>query len=110
MSELNVREALDTPLGVSILAGVGGSMFAAARLIPGNNIGEKLANLVVGSVVATFCAPGVIEYFEIKTLGLAGLMGFFIGTFGLSLMAAIFAGMREVKFGEIISGWLSRRD
>lgn len=97
------------PYIVAILAGIGGALLAAYYLLPGKNFLEKVINFAAGSLLATFCAPGAVDYFNVQLKGIAMLMGFTIGLFGLSLMAAITSGIREVKFGEIISGWLSRR-
>lgn len=97
------------PYIVAILAGIGGALLAAYKLLPGKNFWDKSLNFASGSLLAIFCAPGAVDYFQIKLMGIAMLFGFSIGLFGLSLMAAITSGIREVKFGEIISGWLSRR-
>lgn len=105
----DLKEAAESPYFISVVAGIAGALLAAYRLLPGKNFGEKTLNFAAGSLLATFCAPGAVDYFNIKLMGLAMLMGFTIGLFGLSLMAAITSGIREVKFGEIISGWLSRR-
>lgn len=106
MIDLDPNKIFTNPL----FAGILGVLVYVLKFMPGSSYPEKVANFLAGTAVVWSCAPGIIEYFSIKTIGIACLMSFMIGAFGLSLAAAVSSGIKETKFGEIITGWLSRKD
>lgn len=93
-----------------LFAGVLGVFVAVLKFMPGSNYAEKFVNFIAGAAMVWSCAPGAIEYLTIKSLGMASLLSFIIGAFGLSLAAALSSGIKETKFGQIITGWLSRKE
>lgn len=90
-------------------AGIAGAFIAAAKFLPGKGVIEKLLNFFCGCVFAFFCVPGVIDHFSITSAGKVSLTSFVLGLIGLVLAASISTGIKEIKWGEIISGWLSRK-
>lgn len=105
MMDLEPSKVFTHPIFIGVL----GVSVAVLKFMPGTNYTEKVINFLAGSAVVWSCAPGVIEYFTIKSIGIASLLSFMIGAFGLSLAAAVSSGIKETKFGEIITGWLSRK-
>jgi hypothetical protein len=97
--------------------GLLGALIAALiglKFMPGQTWAERCAELVArlfsflaGSAIAWYGAPALIEVFSIKTDGLAAAACFSVGLVGFSLAKAIISGIKEVKFGEIFSGWLN---
>lgn len=105
MIDIDPNRIIAHPIFVGIL----GVAVSVLKFMPGTNYAEKAINFMAGAAVVWSCAPGVIEYLSIKTIGIASLLSFMIGAFGLSLAAAVSSGIKETKFGEIITGWLSRK-
>lgn len=79
------------------------------KFSPGNSWVERATNVASGWACSLFITPIVVEFFKIRTQGFTYGLSFLIGLFGLSIMAAMFDGLRQVKFGEIITGWLSKK-
>lgn len=89
-------------------AGAVGSL-VALRFAPGQSWFERAGNVVAGSLAAGYAGPALVEWLQIGSAGLASGMSFGVGMFGLSLAAAIVDGIRQVRLGEVITGWISRR-
>lgn len=90
------------------VAGVVGSL-VGLKFAPGATVGERITNVLAGAVCAGYVAPGVTEWLHITSHTVHALVAFGIGLFGLSLAAAIWQGVRDVKLGEVITGWISRK-
>lgn len=88
-------------------AGALGS-FVALRYAPGVTWLERVGNVISGAACAGFFAPALAEWLAITSQVMQSGMAFGVGMFGLSLAASITEGIRQVKFGDIINGWISR--
>lgn len=91
-----------------LFAGITGALIGL-RFAPGLSWIERITNVGCGAACAGFVAPAAGELFKLTSAGMLSFMSFAIGMFGMSLAAAIFDGIREVKLGEIFTGWTSRR-
>lgn len=79
------------------------------RFAPGATWAERVFNVVSGAFCAGFFAPALVEWMRINSPGMQSALSFAVGMFGISLAAAIALAIREIKLGEIISGWVSRK-
>jgi|CXWL01.1.fsa_nt_gi hypothetical protein len=79
------------------------------RFAPGATWAGRAANVTAGALCAGFIAPALAEIVHIATPGMSSALSFAVGLFGLSAASAIATALRELKLGEIISGWISRR-
>lgn len=89
-------------------AGALGSL-VALRFAPGATWLERAGNVAAGSVAAGFAGPALVEWLQIGSAGMASGVSFGVGMFGLSLAAAVMDGIRQVRLGEVITGWISRK-
>jgi hypothetical protein len=78
------------------------------RAFPGDSFLGRLSNLLFGFLLAVFVGPAAIDYFHITSMRLAAGLVFVIGAAGLVVFAAVLDGVKQTKFGDIISSWLSR--
>lgn len=101
--DIDPNKLIGTPLSAGLVGALAGLKFA-----PGITWGERTINVITGSACAGFVAPAAGEIFKLTTPSMLSCLSFFLGMFGMSLAAAIMAGLREVKLGEIIQSWLSR--
>lgn len=90
------------------MAGALGSL-AALRFAPGVTWLERFGNVVAGSLSAGFAGPALVDWLSISSASMQSGVSFGVGMFGLSLAAAVVEGIRQVRLGEIITGWISRR-
>lgn len=81
----------------------------ALRFAPGTSWQERIFNVASGSACAGYCAPALVEWFHIVSPGLSSAIAFGVGMFGLSVAAAVMQAIRELRLGEIVTGWLRRR-
>lgn len=81
----------------------------ALKFAPGANWWERATNVASGMLVAGYAAPALTEWLQFKSEGLGNAAAFVVGLLGMSLIAAVFQGIRDLKLAEIISGWLARR-
>lgn len=89
-------------------AGALGSL-AALKFAPGATWIERAGNVAAGSASAGFAGPALVDWLSIGSASMQSGVSFGVGMFGLSLAAAIVDGIRQVRLGEIITGWISRR-
>lgn len=97
----------DQILASPFTAGGFGSL-VALKFAPGTSWWERATNVATGILVAGYVTPALAEFLHLKG-AVAGGAAFLLGLLGMSLIAAVLQGIRDVKLGEIISGWLSRR-
>lgn len=95
---------LASPFVVGALGALVGLRFA-----PGASWAGRALNVGSGGVCAWFVAPALAEMGHVSSAGMAAALAFAVGMFGLSAASAISDGLRALKVGEIITGWLSRR-
>lgn len=91
------------PLAAGVLGALVGLRFA-----PGISWLERVANVATGTVFAGYVAPAAGELFRLSTVSMQSALAFAIGMFGMSAAAAIMQGLRDIKLGEIMTGWISR--
>lgn len=92
-----------------ILPGMIGSVISL-RFAPGDSWGERVLNVVTGSLLVVYCTPALSEWLHIaQGTGVRDFLSFAVGLFGLSLAAAVTSGIRQLQVAEIISGWISRK-
>ena len=74
----------------------------ALRGVPGSTWKERAANAASGSMMAGFISPAASEYFSLTTPGMKSAAAFAIGLFGLNLMAAILAYLKNADIGALL--------
>jgi hypothetical protein len=79
------------------------------KFTPGATWPERVANVVAGGLCAGYGAPALSDWLHVTSPHLASGLAFGVGLFGLSLAAAVWQGIRDVKVGEVITGWISRK-
>ena len=102
--DIDPQKLITNPLSLGVVGAL-----ISLRLAPGNSWLERFSNVAIGSAFAIVGAPAAWEGFGLKSMSMLGFLSFVIGMFGLSLAAAIMQGLRELKVGDILTGWLSRR-
>lgn len=90
------------------VTGALGGLVTALRFMPGASWGERAVNVGAGSLTAGYLSPALIQFLQLES-GYAYGAAFVVGMLGLSVVAALLQGLKELKLAEIISGWLSRR-
>lgn len=98
----------DRVLGNPFTVGGIGSM-VALRFAPGVKWIDRFLNVICGMALAGYLAPAATDWLQLKSGAVANAVAFVIGLLGMSLCAAIVQGIRDLKVGEILGGWLSRR-
>ena len=81
----------------------------ALRFAPGITWKERAFNVAAGAMCAGYLSPAIADWLHISGAGMQSGLSFGVGMFGLSLAAAAMQAIRELKLGEIIAGWISRR-
>jgi hypothetical protein len=88
--------------------------FAGALLglkaIPGTTLLERVANLLLGFLLAIFAGPALVDYLHVDSVRIASAIVFACGAGGLVAFAAVMDGVRQVQFGAILTGWLRKKD
>lgn len=102
--DLDPQKIVTNPLFPGVVGALVGLRFA-----PGESWYERVTNVASGAACAGFVAPAAGEVFRLQSVSMMSFLAFVIGMFGMSIAAAVMAGWREVKMGEIITGWLSRK-
>lgn len=95
---------LQSHFAVGALGSIVGLKFA-----PGATFFERVFNVGAGTLCAGFFAPALAEWWHVTSPGMHSAMSFAVGMFGISLAAAVAQAIRELKLGEILTGWLSRK-
>jgi hypothetical protein len=97
----------DSWLRQPVIVGAFGSL-VGLKFSPGTTWLERGFNLLCGALCAAFLAPAATMWLHASG-ALENALAFAVGLFGLNLAAAIVQGLRDVKLGEIVSGWISRK-
>ena len=90
------------------MAGTLGAL-VGLRFAPGLGVVERSINVSSGALVASFLTPVATTVLSVNSPSVESGFAFILGMFGMSIMASVMTGLREVRFGEIITGWLKRR-
>lgn len=91
-----------------VIAAIAGA-FLGLRAWPGSTWAQKASNLGLGFVFAIFVGPAAAEWLGVTSPRISAAIVFGCGAAGLVAFAAVIDGIKETKFVEIITGWLSRR-
>jgi len=102
--DLDPQKIVTNPLFPGVIGAAVGLRFA-----PGVSWLERVTNVASGASCAGFVAPAAGEVFHLSSVSMMGFLAFIIGMFGMSIAAAVMQGLREIRAGEIITDWLSRR-
>ena len=92
----------------TFVAAIAGALLGL-RALPGASLVEKGLNLLFGFMLAVFIGPAVVEWLGVVSIKRAAGIIFVVGAAGLVLFGAIIDGIKQTSFGNIISGWLSRK-
>lgn len=104
MMQVEPEKWLASPFVIGALGALVGLRFA-----PGASWSGRAFNVAAGGTCAWFVAPALAELGHVHSSGMAAALAFAVGMFGLSAASAVATGLRDLKVGEIISGWISRR-
>ena len=91
-----------------VLAGLLGSL-VGLRWAPGATWVERVANVAIGFGCAVYITPGVAEWTGIDKPRALAALSFATGMFGLSLSAAVVDVIKQARFADVLSSWLTRR-
>lgn len=98
----------DLLVGNQYLAALAGAILGL-KAIPGVSFRERLANLLMGALLAIYLGPAMVDYLHIQSVRVASGITFALGAAGLVAFAAIMDGIRQTQFGAIIASWLTRK-
>lgn len=101
--EIDTQKVIAHPLAAGVLGALVGLRFA-----PGITWLERVSSVATGTVFAGYVAPAAGEIFRLSTVSMQSALAFAIGMFGMSAAAAVMQGLRDIKLGEIMTGWISR--
>lgn len=92
-----------------LTAGLAGAVIASFKFLPGASWAERVANVLAGGVIAYFVAPAAWEGFKLTSVAMLGFMAFMLGMFGMSLAAAGVQAIKDTKFAEALSSWITKK-
>lgn len=101
--DIEPQKIVAHPLAAGVLGALVGLRFA-----PGLSWFERVANVATGTVFAGYVAPAAGEVFKLSTISMQSALSFAVGMFGMSVAAAVMQGLRDIKLGEIMTGWIGR--
>lgn len=78
------------------------------RFFSAKTWGEKLAVVFSGWACAYFLTRPVVSYFNLQDTQWSDGTAFFIGVFGMAIVAALMGAIRDNKWGEILAGWIKK--
>jgi len=93
-----------SPLTAGALGAVIGLKF-----VPGVLWIERLINFCAGVACSIYLAPAVGEMLNLSSVAKQNGLAFVMGLFSVSIAAAIFEGIRNLKVAEIIESYVKRR-
>lgn len=102
--DIDPQKIVSTPL----FFGVAGALIAT-KFAPGISWLERITNASSGAACAGLLTPAVGEMFKLSSTSMLNGLAFVIGMFGMSIVAAIMQGLRDLKVADIITGWISRK-
>lgn len=95
---------LDSPFVIGTLGS-----FVGLRFAPGLSWWERAGNVASGAACAGLVVPGLAAWLGVGEGSVRSTLAFLVGLFALSLCAAVFEAIRNLKLADIVSGWISRR-
>lgn len=91
-----------------LMAGLAGAI-VGLKFAPGISWIERVTNIAAGASCSAFVAPASAEMLRLSSVSMTGFLAFIVGMFGMSIAAALLQGLRDMKVGEIITSWISRK-
>lgn len=86
-----------------------GALITAVKFTPGASWGERGFNVLAGSAAAGFITPALVEWLNMKSPAYASGAAFLFGLVSMSLAAALLQAIKDTPFGQILTGWLTRK-
>ena len=68
----------------------------------------RLVTVIGGWACAAFTTDPVMAYFSLADTVWKNGVAFFIGLFGMSIVAAIMGTVKDVQWADIITGWVKK--
>lgn len=103
--EIDPREAIRSPFAVGAI----GAFITAVKFTPGASWPERGFNILAGSATAGYVTPALTAWLALDSPSYLGAIAFFLGLVGMSLAAALMQAVKDTPFGQILTGWISRR-
>lgn len=102
---MNIEQLIASPFVV----GAAGALVGLKFVPTDASLWTRLTNLLCGSLTAGYCAQPLSDWVQlVKESDILGV-AFALGLLGLSVIAALFRAISDVKLGEIVNDWLGRR-
>ena len=90
-----------------LIAGLVGSIISLRFISEVTTWWSRTTLVICGTFITSYATPALSEWLTVSERVETG-MGFVIGLFGMSMVAAIMAALKEAKLGEAISSWFKR--
>lgn len=87
-----------------------GALITAIKFTPGSTWLERAFNVVAGSAFAGFLTPALTQWLALQSPAYTSGAAFLLGLLGMSLAAAALQAVKDTPLGQIVTGWLSRRE
>lgn len=105
--QTSIIEQLDALTGFqisTIIASIIGSAVSLHFVTTLDTWPKRLRAVGIGSAIAYYCAPSIAPFIHLSE----GTTGFLMGTFGVSLLSAIFVAINQTDFPSLIQDFFSR--
>lgn len=102
---MSIEDVVKSPFAV----GAVGAAVAALKATPGASVWEKSVNVISGAAMSGILTPPLTDYLRMDAESYRNGAAFMLGLLGMSLVAALLGAMKETKWGDVLSSWLSRR-
>jgi hypothetical protein len=102
--KLEFNELLTNP----VIAAAAGSLLGL-KALPGTSIGNKIANVFAGFLLAAWGGAALVEYLEIANIKIAAGCIFMTGAAGLVVFDAAIAALKQTDFVASFVNWLPKR-
>jgi hypothetical protein len=86
-----------------------GALVTAWRFTPGASWSERVGNVLAGALASGYGTPALVKWLAVTGDEYRGALAFVLGLLAMSLLAAATQAVKETPFGQILSGWLSRK-
>lgn len=106
MIDFDLERFLRSPF----VTGAVGAIITAVKFTPGAGWKERVFNVAAGSATAGFVAPALVEWLNLTSPSFASGAAFVLGLVGMSLAAAALQAIKDTPLGQIVTGWLSRKN
>lgn len=101
---METSDAANSPFVIGLLGAT-----VALKFVPGLSWKMRAVNAISGAVCAGYVAPALCEWLRIASPAIQSAAAFAIGMYGLSLAAALFKAISEIKLAEVVKTWLERK-